>query len=181
MLGGGRCKPYRPQGRQESRLAEDLRTMKRSGLMVGWLGVMLACLLGVAGCDAASKVSDKDLRYVTYEQLTQILATKEAGKKPTLLIDVRSSSQFSQGHIPGAIHMTLPEMVRGNKTLNQAERMVVYASTWTDDLAPAAGKRLLSLDFTNVYVYRGGYAEWKSRSSGGAGAVSGPGAAGLVD
>lgn len=155
--------------------------MKRSGLVIGWLGVVLACSLGLTGCDAASKVSDKDLRYVTYEQLSEILATRGAGKKPTLLIDVRSPGQFSQGRIPGAVHMTLPEMVRGNKTLNQAERIVVYANTWTDDLAPAAGKRLLSLGFTNVYVYRGGYAEWKSHNSGAAGAGSDPGAAGPVN
>jgi rhodanese-related sulfurtransferase len=155
--------------------------MERSGLMVGWLGVVLACSLGLGGCDAASKVSDKDLRYVTFEQLSEILATKEVGKKPTLLIDVRSPSQFSQGHIPGAIHMTLPEMVRGNKTLNQAERIVVYANTWTDDLAPAAGKRLLSLGFTNVDVYRGGYVEWKSHNSGAAGVGSGSPAAGPVN
>ncbi len=123
------------------------------GLLVG----------GLAGCQSGANVSDENLTTVDIATLRSWLG--EAKKKHLVVVDVRQAEAYEAGHIPGAIHMTLPQIRANEPRLAHAKTIVVYGSTWTDPLTPAAVKRLLALGYTDVVGYRGGWEDWSSQTS----------------
>lgn len=124
-------------------------------MWVAWTFCLAATVL--TGCRSDPEVSDQDLQRVSVEALAEALA--EAPER-VLLIDVRSESRFAEGRLPGAVHMPLPELPPSEQQLKDRRRVVVYGTSWTDTLAPAAAKKLIAAGVANVEVFRGGVAAW---------------------
>ncbi len=89
------------------------------------------------------------------------------------LVDVRTESEFAEGHIPGAINIpyssspctaeTLEEdmqILYGDQGLNADDPIVVYCQTGVR--AAAAAEVLEQAGYTNVKVYEGSWADWTS-------------------
>ncbi len=89
------------------------------------------------------------------------------------LVDVRTESEFAEGHIPGAINIpyssspctaeTLEEDVRilyGDQGLSANDPIVVYCQSGVR--ATAAAEVLEQAGYTNVKVYKGSWADWTS-------------------
>ena len=102
-------------------------------------------------------MSDQNLRRISVEALADAL---EQEPDRILLIDVRSDSRFAEGHLPGAIHLPLPELPPSEERRERTRRVVVYGKNWSDTLAPAAAKKLIAAGIKNVQVFRGGVGAW---------------------
>ena len=92
----------------------------------------------------------------TVDELIQ--ATNE-GKSFTL-IDVREESEFSAGHIPGAIHLSKGVIERDIESAisGQDERLVLYCGGGYR--SAIAAESLVAMGYTNVTSMDGGWRGW---------------------
>lgn len=123
--------------------------------------VVLVLAFGAVGGCQQVKVSDKDLQEVTEKQVVEL-----SPQEGVVLVDVRKPEQFHAGHIPGAINIYLPEITANDARLGEANQIIVYSNGWTDPLGTAAAKRMLSLKYGGVFLFRGGLEVWKAAGHG---------------
>ncbi len=80
-------------------------------------------------------------------------------KKGIMLLDVRSDREYAQGHIPGAVHVPLPEIGDRVKKLKKDKELVVYCRNGNQSIW--AIKRLMGMGYKNLYNLKGGFNAWK--------------------
>ncbi|OGW41629.1 MAG: hypothetical protein A2010_14910 [Nitrospirae bacterium GWD2_57_9] len=91
------------------------------------------------------------IRQITPRELDQ--------KKGMLLLDVRSTGEYEQGHIPGAVHVPMAEIGDKVKKLKKDKEVVVYCRSGNQSIW--AIKRLMGMGYKNLYNLKGGYNAWK--------------------
>jgi rhodanese-related sulfurtransferase len=97
-----------------------------------------------------------ELKTITRDELVSLI---EAGN--VTVFDARTEDQFAAGHVDGAVlfaNATLPE--------NKETTLVFYCGGMKCPAASKAAKKALEAGFTNVLVFRGGYAEWSAQQNG---------------
>ncbi len=80
-------------------------------------------------------------------------------KKGMMLLDVRGDKEYSQGHIPGAVHVPLSDIGDKVKKLKKDKELVVYCRSGNQSIW--AIKRLMGMGYKNLYNLKGGYSAWK--------------------
>jgi rhodanese-related sulfurtransferase len=113
----------------------------------------------LTGCQSDPKTSDQDLTQLEYPAFLNLKADP---KRRVVIVDVRIPERYAEGHIPGAINISIPDLRAGDERLAEATDIVVYATGWTEYLSPAAAKKLLALKYENVYDFRGGIEMWQA-------------------
>jgi len=78
-----------------------------------------------------------------------------------MLIDVREPSEFSAGHVPGAISMPLGGLPQSAAKLDRNARIVVICQSGHRSVR--AGKRLMKAGFTDVRNVVGGTTAWTGK------------------
>ena len=76
------------------------------------------CMLAGAGVGLAQAV--RNVPRISISEVKALMA-----KKQVLLIDVRDAESFAEGHMPGAIHIPLPEVVQHADKLKKEKRTIV--------------------------------------------------------
>ena len=92
------------------------------------------------------------------------VAPRVADGTGPLIIDVRETSEWDQGHLPGAVHIPrgfLESRVAGSAPEHDQEILVSCASGQRSLLA---AKTLADMGFTNVSSLAGGFARWKQNN-----------------
>lgn len=81
-----------------------------------------------------------------------------------IFIDVREVDEWRSGHISGATHLALSELVKGRgiDSLNPDKKYVIYCQHGVRSLT--ALNILKGLDFKEVYSLKGGFAKWQGES-----------------
>jgi rhodanese-related sulfurtransferase len=80
---------------------------------------------------------------------------------PISIIDTRSSDMFSQGHIPGALNITLDDLEKRKKEISRSKEIIVYGDSNLSDFQ--AGVKLHDLGFLASYIIKGGFASWQEK------------------
>jgi sulfur-carrier protein adenylyltransferase/sulfurtransferase len=83
------------------------------------------------------------------------------GPEPPLLVDVRESDEWDEGHIPGAVHVArgfLESRIEAAAP-DHAQPVVVYCAGGSR--SAFAAKSLQDLGYENVISLAGGYTDWK--------------------
>ena len=94
----------------------------------------------------------------TYDITIQELKNKQ--NKGALVIDVRSSQEYNEGHISGAINIPEYEINSEiNKILKDKEREIVLYCT-IGIRSKNAYNKLIKLGYKNVYNLYGGLENW---------------------
>lgn len=132
------------------------RTAVRSAVGMAWM-VLAVAWLGV-GCATPREVSDRDVRSVSVRWVEKMLGSGD----DVALIDVRSSTAYRAGHLPGAFHVPLPNVRPGHAALSGVGTVVVYGEGYDDPLSGAAAKKLLAERFDRVVVMEGGVEAWQA-------------------
>lgn len=78
-------------------------------------------------------------------------------REGVLLLDVRSSSEYSAGHIPGALNAPYGRLPSVSSQLAREDELVVYCQTGERSTYAAA---FLQREGFRVRLYRGGFSEW---------------------
>ena len=124
------------------------------------VALLLVLIIGLTvGCES-SGISDRNILSLEFQQVAEML---DAGNPRVVLVDVRQSRDYDAGHIPGAIHIFFSDLRADDPQLKDAKTIIVCPQGWRDDLGPAATKRLLALEYKNVYLFRGGVELWVAR------------------
>ena len=92
------------------------------------------------------------------------VAPRVADGTGPLIIDVRETAEWDQGHLPGAVHIPrgfLESRVAGTAPDSDQEILVSCASGQRSLLA---AKTLADMGFTNVSSLAGGFARWKQNN-----------------
>lgn len=121
---------------------------------------------GFAGCE--TKITDKDIKFVSAGELRQLMEVRDGGKRDQLyLIDPRSDREFREGHIRGAEHLTLDRVVgeksARNPPFDRYGTIVVYGNDPGSPPAKGMAKRIMSLGHKKkTKMYAGGMKEWEA-------------------
>ena len=80
-------------------------------------------------------------------------------RKGMMLLDVRTDGEYSQGHIPGSVHVPLSDIGDKIKKVKKDKEIVVYCQTGSRSIW--AIKRLMGMGYKNLFNLKGGYLAWK--------------------
>ena len=103
---------------------------------------------------------------VSYSQVLRLLEDKDV-----LFIDARNDDEWNEGHIPGAIHIFpedfqkhIPEII----SLPRDKRIVAYCSGGPEcPLSHEICEQLANFGFKRLFIYFGGWTEWKKMKAEG--------------
>lgn len=103
-----------------------------------------------------------NLKIIKLEELKEKLDKVD----DTLLVNVLSSSSYEAIHIPKSINIdiTQPDFLEKIKEItggNKDKEIIVHCSSDTCQSSPAAARKLVEAEYTNVYDFEGGLADWK--------------------
>lgn len=117
-----------------------------------------------AGC--GNTVSDAKIEYMDVAKAKSRLA-KESARKDIAVLDARSRDEYDTSHLPGAVFMTPADLPTqngktgpGEAVLQDKDLILIYGTDAGSQLPRAMAKRLLMLDYSDVYILQGGYREW---------------------
>ncbi|HEY9792945.1 MAG TPA: molybdopterin-synthase adenylyltransferase MoeB [Candidatus Obscuribacterales bacterium] len=102
-------------------------------------------------------VCSADRPVIPTVQVRDLHKELDAERAPFLL-DVRSQEEFDLGHLSGAVHIPLPELVQRLSELNAAIPIVVYCKTGRR--SQRAAEILVENGFLQVRNLEGGIAAW---------------------
>lgn len=83
----------------------------------------------------------------------------DEGSTDYQIIDVRSSDQYDEGHIPGALNIPLVDLPKMLSKIPKDKTIVTYCGSITCQLAPKAALELAQKGF-KVMDLHGGLKEW---------------------
>ncbi|MFN4902822.1 MAG: rhodanese-like domain-containing protein [Ignavibacteria bacterium] len=101
---------------------------------------------------------------INYSQVKKLMAD------PTVMIlDARNEHEFSEGHLPNSRNIFaleferyIPELIGMNKDI----RIIVYCGGGQCELSHELSNNLIGLGFKKVYIYLGGWDDWKKNGMG---------------
>ena len=103
-----------------------------------------------------NKIINRNMDF--YEISMQELEEKQ--KNGAVIIDVRSSQEYDEGHINNAINIPYYEIKKNvnNVLKNKNQEIVLYCQTGFR--SKQAYKKLIKLEYKNVYNLFGGLEKW---------------------
>ena len=78
-----------------------------------------------------------------------------------LMIDIRSTNQFKDGHVSGARNVPGDQIAEGAATVEKLKGKTLITCCDSGVTSAAAARKLTDLGFTSVYNLRGGIAAWR--------------------
>ena len=126
--------------------------MRRTLRAVSLALAIFAALL--AGCSGSSEGPTSTCQDITAAQLETMMADG----RPLIIVDVRSTSEFAAGHLPGSVNIPLDELPARLNELDASVRVVVVCGSGSRSVRGA--KLLLDAGYRDVYNLIGGLATW---------------------
>ncbi|AHM56870.1 hypothetical protein EAL2_c15750 [Peptoclostridium acidaminophilum DSM 3953] len=96
------------------------------------------------------------IKNVTSAEAKKLLDTE----KDLLVIDVRSEGEYLGGHIPGAVHMPITEMVQKADELKSMSDKPVLLYCLSGNRSPKPAMLLEKIGFSKVYHLACGISDW---------------------
>ena len=117
--------------------------------------VMLLLLLILAGCQNNKPIQDITYQQVNSEQAIKMMAENEG----YIILDVRTTAEYHEGHIEGAINVPNEEINdKEIKRLPDKDQMIfVYCRS--GNRSKDASEKLVKLGYTNIIEF-GGINTW---------------------
>lgn len=91
------------------------------------------------------------------------LAEQLASHTPPLVAEILGPQYFARGHLPGALNLPLEGLSENALRLlpDKSASIVVYCASSTCQNSDIAERKLRSLGYQNVRVFKGGKAAWQ--------------------
>jgi rhodanese-related sulfurtransferase len=94
---------------------------------------------------------------------TEELAVRLSSSVPPIVAEILGPQYFNRGHLPGAVNLPLDGFSENASRLlpEKGAEIVVYCASATCQNSDIAARKLVSLGYRNVRLYRGGKAAWQ--------------------
>ena len=94
---------------------------------------------------------------------TAELARQLAGDQPPHLAEILGPESFAKGHLPGAVNLPLANLAESAARLlpDRTADIVVYCASSTCQNSDLAERKLRSMGYEHVRVFKGGKAAWQ--------------------
>ncbi|HYI09008.1 MAG TPA: rhodanese-like domain-containing protein [Thermoanaerobaculia bacterium] len=79
-----------------------------------------------------------------------------------VFVDVRSSSQFSLGHVKGALSIPVSQIVSRFEEVPARKTVITYCACSAEQSSGRAAGDLIAHGVKNVFALKGGWTEWKA-------------------
>lgn len=99
---------------------------------------------------------------VTFEQVKKLL-----GRSDVIFIDARQKPEYDLGHLQNALNIYAPDFEKNIMTvlpLNREHIVICYCGGGACELSHELAENMRNLGFKRVYVYTGGWTEWKEKT-----------------
>lgn len=121
-------------------------------LLVGAFAVVLAAL-----------IATESARFVRrWKELEVNEAILLINRRDPMIVDVSNSADFAKGHILNAENLPPSRIEAGNQKLMKAVSRPVLVYCKNGQVSPQIATRLTKMGFEEVYLLRGGLAQWVS-------------------
>ena len=119
----------------------------------------LMALLLLAGCGAQSEES-------TYRQVNAEAATMMEEESSYIILDVRTTEEYSEKHIPGAIN--IPNETIGTEDIPELpdKEQLILGCCRSGNRSKQASEKLVKLGYTNIVEF-GGINDWTGETVSG--------------
>jgi rhodanese-related sulfurtransferase len=81
-----------------------------------------------------------------------------------LVLDIRKSDEFAQGHVNGAKHLPSDQILKAGDSFKRFKEKPVIVYCDSGSLAAAAVRQLIEQGFTKAFTLRGGFASWRAEN-----------------
>jgi rhodanese-related sulfurtransferase len=111
--------------------------------------------------EQAPKAAPAKALEIRFDQVEKLLANPDI-----MLIDARPAREFEQGHIGNAINIYTPEFEQNIGRIIGIPRekpIIAYCGGGACELSHELAENLVKMGFTRVFVYVGGWNEWKQK------------------
>lgn len=146
--------------------------------------VLLALVAALCqGC--TNNISNADIKPISLIEVREAMASGK--EKAILIVDARSGRAFAEGHIPGAVNISIASVSEREPTRDKRIEAYKVLAVYGDDpgspAAQAMTKRFMILGYDDVRMFMDGLAAWRRAGlkveQGGTGALPVPAAPGV--
>jgi rhodanese-related sulfurtransferase len=102
-----------------------------------------------------------DVIFKRFEAISPLLAVVKMNDHNTIVIDVRESPDFIQGHIENAINAPLSNLSEQMPQLSKYKKNVILLTCQTGTRASAAAKLFANAGFDHILLLTGGMTGWQ--------------------
>ncbi|MEI8167020.1 MAG: rhodanese-like domain-containing protein [Chloroflexales bacterium] len=95
------------------------------------------------------------------EQIGLATAKARFDAGTAIFIDVRAGSEYTSGHIPGALTITTNELESKLKSLPDGAVIIAYGSTERPDSGQRGAQIFMELGYPKVIALEGGFQAWR--------------------
>jgi len=97
----------------------------------------------------------------TAEQLVDVKVAAERQARGELLLDIREADDYKEFHAPNTINIPMGRLALRLVELESYKSKPIMVIDHAEQRAPRAMEVLLKAGFSQVFVVKGGMAEWK--------------------
>jgi len=101
---------------------------------------------------------------INFSQVKKLMADPSV-----MILDARNEHEFAEGHLPNSrnifaleFEQYIPELIGMNKDI----RIIVYCGGGQCELSHELSNNLIGLGFKKIYIYLGGWEDWKKNGMG---------------
>jgi len=108
-------------------------------------------------CFSQSSENDK------YEILDYMIFKNKVEQKNTLLFDVRTSKEYNEGHIKGAVNVDFyneSSFIDFFKKIDNTKAIYIYCRS--GNRSRKSSDKLIKIGFSKIYDLKDGYVNWKN-------------------
>ena len=98
----------------------------------------------------------------SFRRISQADALNLYKQGKAVFIDVRSNTQYSLGHIKGALSIPGSQLVKRFAEVPMQKTVITYCACSAEQSSGHAAGDLLAHGVKNVFALKGGWLEWKS-------------------
>jgi len=131
--------------------------------LIAVLALLLTFCGVLTGCDTGSAVDDAKLPSVQNISVAEAkaLIDRNAVSADFIILDVRTPSEYAQGHIPGAVNLDYYASFEASlSAFDKTKTYLVYCRT--GNRSASAARLMLDNGFAAIYNMQGGINAWIS-------------------
>jgi rhodanese-related sulfurtransferase len=99
-------------------------------------------------------------RFSSVQELGALGATQLINRQNAVVLDLRDSKEYTQGHVPNALNIPLSELGARGGELNKLSGRPLIAYCDRGNRSRSASSALSKLGFAEVYTLKGGVRAW---------------------